>query len=138
MDQKVKLMQVIHIALVIGVSLIYFVLGNVMNNVFNFNEFNISSIPFLTIPIIAVFAGNFMFKNVIKTIKEASLQHKLVTYQTASIIRWAILEGASMIILLIKPDLILIGICLIFYMAFLRPTKEKIIQDLQLKTSDFK
>jgi hypothetical protein len=57
------------------------------------------------------------------------LEDKLPVYQTASIIRWAILEGVAFIILILKPDFLIFGILVIIYLIFLRPTEEKITND---------
>ena len=73
-----------------------------------------------------------MFKSQLKQVEsQANLEEKLPVYQTASIIRWAILEGAAFLILFIKPDLLIFGILLILYLVYLRPTEEKIINDFQ-------
>ncbi|PBJ06831.1 hypothetical protein BSF42_40060 [Flavobacterium sp. ACN6] len=39
-------------------------------------------------------------------------------------------KGAAFLILLLKPDFILFGILVIIYLIFLRPTEERINNDL--------
>ncbi len=40
----------------------------------------------------------------------------MAIYQTAAIVRWAILEGAAFIILILKEDFILFGILIVLYL----------------------
>lgn len=44
--------------------------------------------------------------------------------------RWAILEGAAFLILFLKPDFVLFGLLIIIYLIFLRPTEERVNNDL--------
>ena len=67
-------------------------------------------------------------RKVDKTLKN---EEKIGTYQTASLIRWAIVEGAAFFILFYKSELILIGLLLIIYMLFLRPSEYKMIEDFK-------
>ncbi|MNL17564.1 hypothetical protein D3C87_1386640 [compost metagenome] len=91
-----------------------------------------SSIVFAVLPFLAIFVGNFLFKSHLKQADENSkIEEKLPVYQTASIIRWAILEGVAFVILFLKPDLVLFGLIAIGYLIFLRPTEEKINADFQ-------
>jgi len=55
----------------------------------------------------------------------------LINYQTASIIRWTILEGAAFLMLLIYSEFLLFGILLIIYLALLIHTEAKIKRDLK-------
>ena len=59
------------------------------------------------------------------------LEDKIPAYQTASIIRLAILEGAAFLILFLKPDFILFGILLILYIIFIRPTETQFRKDFE-------
>ena len=54
-------------------------------------------------------------------------------YQTASIVRWAILEGGAFLILFLKPELAIFGLLLILYLFLVKPTKEKIEAELDIK-----
>ena len=87
---------------------------------------------YFAIPVAVFFLSNFMFKSQLKQVdSRLTLEEKLPLYQTASLIRWAILEGAAFFILFIKPDLLILGIIIILYLVFLRPTEEKIVSDFQ-------
>lgn len=46
-------------------------------------------------------------------------------------VRWAILEGAAFMILFAVPELNLVGILLLVYMVFLRPSEEGMKRDFQ-------
>lgn len=132
MKEKIKILKLIHSATCIGVLLAYFFIGKLSS----FTEIKLpkidsNSIIYLAIPIMAYILSNFLFKNGIKKIdSKLSLDEKIAPYQTASIVRWAILEGAAFLILFIKPDFIIFGIVLIVYLFLLRPTATIIESDL--------
>ncbi|MEX0313486.1 MAG: MFS transporter, partial [Allomuricauda sp.] len=85
---------------------------------------------YLLIPISAVVLGNFLYKQQLKnTDSGLKPEEKIGIYQTASLIRWAMLEGAAFIILFLKEELILIGLLLIFYMVILKPSEEGMKRD---------
>lgn len=91
-----------------------------------------SSIVFLLIPIMAFAVGNFLFKSQLKKVDtKLKIEDNMAIYQTASIIRWAVLEGAAFILLFINPDFAVFGMLVIAYLAFLRPTEESVKRDLQ-------
>jgi hypothetical protein len=75
-----------------------------------------------------------MYKNGISKIDSSlSLENKFGVYQTSSIIRWAILEGAAFVLLFLKPDFFVFGIIIIIYLVTIRPTEDKVNIDLDLK-----
>lgn len=133
MDQKIKTLKIIHLAITFGLIIIYFLLGDIMAlKSFKVPAINTSSIVFLALPLIAVFASNFMFKNTLKQTKDIKkLEDKFSVYQTASIIRWAILEGAAFIILFLKKDFMLFGLLIILYLVFISPTLDKMKNDFE-------
>ncbi len=74
-----------------------------------------------------------MFKNMISKIdSNLSDEAKINTFQTSSIIRWAILEGAALVLLFLKPDFFIFGIIIIIYLLTIRPTEDKVNNDLNL------
>jgi hypothetical protein len=88
---------------------------------------------YAVIPFFAILLSNFLFKSFLKKVdQDLSFEEKLPTYQTASVIRWGILEGAAFIILFLKPEFVLFGVLVIVYLVFLRPTEDKIASDLQV------
>jgi len=132
MKDKLKAIKIIHIAMSIGTIIAYFVLGDLTNlNALKFPEINADSTIYLSIPLIAFASSSLLFKKQIQNIdSNLSLEEKLPLYQIASIIRWAILEGASFMILILKKDFLIIGIFIIVYLIYLRPTENKIRTDL--------
>lgn len=55
-----------------------------------------------------------------------SLEDKFPLYQTASLIRWSVIEGAAFLLLFLNKDFMIFGILLILYLVFIRPTEDKI------------
>ena len=107
-------------------------IGNLSIDSLNIKNIDSSEIVFVAIPFLAFFLSNFLFKSQLKQANpKLNSEENLPIYQTASIIRWAILEGAAFLILFVSPKFQLLGILLIAYLAFLRPTEERIITDLQ-------
>ncbi|NJB36090.1 hypothetical protein [Croceivirga sp. JEA036] len=92
-----------------------------------------------TLAAIAIFLGNYIFKQKIEKARNLpSIQKKCSAYLPASIIRYALLEGAALLniagyTLEGYPIYITITGTLILYMLWLRPTREKVSKDLMLK-----
>ena len=134
MQEQLKIFKIIHIALVVGLIMAYFFLGNLSDfSQLKMPEINNENMIYLTIPIVAFLLSNLLFKRLVSKIESnLSLKQKLVAYQSATIVRYAILEGAAFIILIIFPKFIVFGILLIVYMALLRPTEQRIKRDLHI------
>ncbi len=132
MNQKIKTLKIIHLALVAGVTLAYFLIGD-FKNILNIKIDN-ASLPYSFIPAIAYVLSNFLFNKTLKSIhKDSSDDENFAIYQSASIIKWAVLEGACFLILLLKPEFLLFGVILLFYMILLAPKEDKIFQLLNIK-----
>lgn len=131
MTEKIKTLQIIHLALCAGLIIAYFVIGEIsVEKLKTIPIIDASSIVFAILPFLAIIMANFIFKSQLKQVdQKLKLEDKLPVYQTASIIRWAILEGVAFIILIMKPDFLIFGILVIIYLIFLRPTEEKISSD---------
>ncbi|MBL7559676.1 MFS transporter [Olleya sp. YSTF-M6] len=134
MQEQLKIFKIIHIALVVGIIMAYFFLGNLSDfSQLKMPEINNENMIYLAIPIVAFLLSNLLFKRLVSKIESnLSLKQKLVAYQSATIVRYAILEGAAFIILIIFPEFIVFGILLIVYMALLRPTEQRIKRDLHI------
>ncbi|MEP0265671.1 MFS transporter [Dokdonia sp.] len=135
MKEKLKVIKIIHLALCSGVILAYIFLGNV-SDITNFDITNIDSsdIVYLLIPFLAYFLSNFLFKSQLKNIDTTlDIEENFQFYQTASLTRWAILEGAAFAILFMKRDFMILGVLIILYLIFLRPTLDRIKTDLAKK-----
>lgn len=131
MNEKIKTLQIIHFAVCAGTIMAYFFVGEISLEKLKIPAVSTLSITYTLIPILAYIISTFLFRSQIKQIDpKLKLEDKLPLYQAASIMRWAILEGAAFILLFLKPDYILFGILIIVYLIFLRPTEERIKNDL--------
>ncbi len=134
-----KTITIIHLALLMG-QLIFAVLAFTINGstaiVIDTND------TYLFVEIIMVIgcfiASTILFKRqLVEAIQQGDVSSKLTRYQTALIIRCALLEGASLfgiVNYMISGNLlylIISGLIILYFLSF-RPTKEKIKEDLQL------
>lgn len=133
MSEKLKTLRIIHFAICAGTILAYIIVGNIsIDNLKNVPNIDSSSIVYVIIPVVAILIGNFLFKSQLKKIENnQKLEDNFALYQTASIIRWAILEGTAFFILFSKPDFTIFGIILIVYLVSLMPTEERVKNDLK-------
>lgn len=96
---------------------------------------------FLIVPTIAIgglYAGNFIFKKKLTELDAvASLRSKLTGYQTASIFKWALLEAPALFSMVAfiqsgNQMFLIITVVLVGYLLTQRPTKDKVIEHLNL------
>ncbi|WP_125722448.1 MFS transporter [Flavobacterium ustbae] len=131
MTEKIKTLQIIHLAICAGTIIAYYIVGDLSLETLNIPTINSTSIIYLAIPVLAFVLSSILFKAQLKQIDpKLKLEDKLPVYQAASIMRWAVLEGATFLILFVTPEFILFGIFILVYLVFLRPTEERIINDL--------
>lgn len=139
-----KTLTLIHAALVFG--LVAFGAVSYFYGVGFVGQFEVHGDPFIyIIPMVAMlgyFGSKILFKKQLETIEKSdSLASKLAKYQTASIVKYALIEGPTILALVIFMDngytlYFSIAICLVLYLAVQRPTKDKLIQDLDLNTTE--
>lgn len=111
----------------------FFILSKNVITDFKIPTIDSNSIIYVLIPVLAIVLSNFMFKNMISKIdSNLSLEIKMGTYQSSSIVRWAILEGAALVLLFLKPEFFIFGIVIIVYLLTIRPTEDKVNNDLNL------
>ncbi len=131
MTEKIKTLQIIHLAICAGTIVAYFIVGDISLETLHIPIIDSASVLYLAIPVLAFVLSSILFKAQLKQINpKLKLEDKLPIYQAASIMRWAVLEGAAFLILFLKPEFILFGIFLIVYLIFLRPTEDRITNDL--------
>lgn len=132
MEQKIKTFQIIHLAMVAGVTFAYLFAGNLnWQDVLKIPEIDESSVIFVLLPFLAIGLSTFLFKKGIAKIDRGlPLENALAEYQTASLIRWAVLEGSAFVILFAKPDFVLFGLLIILYLLSLRPSVGRVKSDL--------
>jgi hypothetical protein len=95
----------------------------------------------IIVPIIigsGLFLSNFIFKMLIGKIEQkTSIENKLMTYRSALIIKYALMEGPSLfaiVAFLISGNAIFLAFAAVMILAFIlqRPNRDKIAQDLNL------
>jgi hypothetical protein len=132
MSQKLKTLQIIHLSICAGVILGYVILGDFSPEVLQMPIVDSNSIIYAIIPLIAFVFSSFIFRSQINKIDaKVSFDEQFPMYQTASIVRWAILEGAAFVLLILKKDFILFGILLIVYLLLLFPSEFRVKSDLE-------
>lgn len=132
MNEKIKTLKTIHLGICAGIVVAYFMIGNLSMEILKIKSVDSSEIVYVAIPFLAFFLSNFLFKTQLKKANpKLKPEDNLPIYQTASIIRWAVLEGAAFMILFLSPKFHLFGILIMIYLIFLRPTEEKINNDFQ-------
>lgn len=131
MNEKIKVLQIIHLAISAGTVIAYLFIGQLSIESLKIEFIDSSDLIYFAIPILAFFVSNFLFQSQLK-LADVKLkpEENLPIYQTASIIRWAILECSALFILFLKQDLLILGILIIVYLLFLRPTEDRVISAL--------
>lgn len=133
MTEKLKTIKTIHLAICAGVIIAYFMIGD-LSSLENLKMpiMDKASVIYLLIPVSSIFLSNLLYKSQVNNIdSKLKLEEKIPFYQTASIIRLAILEGAAFLILFLKPDFLIFGILIIVYIIFLRPTETQFRKDFE-------
>ena len=131
MNEKIKVLQIIHLAISAGTVIAYLFIGQLSIESLKIEFIDSSDLIYFAIPILAFFVSNFLFQSQLKQVDvKLKPEENLPIYQTASIIRWAILEGSALFILFLKQDLLILGITIIVYLLFLRPTENRVISAL--------
>jgi len=135
-----KTAKIIHLALLSGQLMFAFVTISISKNP-SFNMKSVNDPFFIVAPLLAVscfFVGNFLFKKLVGNLQnKTTLPDKLTGYQAALIVRYALLEGASLfgiVVFMLTNNwfFLLISACIILYFITLRPGTEKVADDLQL------
>lgn len=141
---SLKILKIIHIALVLGLVIFgivaYFSGEGSVTQFTMEGDFYIYLVP--SIAILAYFGSKLVFKQELSKIdKSATLAQKFAKYQAASILKFALIEGAALLALVAFMSTryslyFTIALCLVAYLAFQNPTKNKLITDLQLKPDE--
>ena len=90
----------------------------------------------------ALVLNGFIFKILLKGVSaNKSLKDKLTTYQTASLMRYALLEGPALFAVIVfsftnNVFYLVLGAILIAYLFLLRPSINKIVADLNLSSPE--
>ena len=135
-----KTITIIHFALCISVfafgTFIFLTTENAILNISDTTDTFFFLVPVFAI--IAATASQFLFQKNLKIVHtKNTLKEKLMHYQSAKIIQFALIEGAaffSVAIFMISTNLyyLIIATVLLTYLIFLRPTTSAIKEDLDL------
>lgn len=137
-----KQLSIIHFALLSGQIVFAAVAYYLQNEELQINTTDILLYAMFFIAITGIIASNFIYKQQLNIIaKENSLRAKLAAFQSASIIKYALLEAPSIIAVCFYISYgnllyLLIAGFLIIYFYFQKPTKDIIINDLSLNNED--
>jgi hypothetical protein len=134
----VKTISIIHLALIAGQIIFAAAAFMTTKN----HTTSKSDDVFIYVAPIMAFSGfaisNILFKTLVNKIDgQSPLKTKLAAYQSALIVRFALLEGPSLFAIvsfMLTGNLIFLGIsgAIIAYFIYLRPTKQKTEDDLNL------
>jgi hypothetical protein len=139
-----KSISIIHLALLAG-QVIFSIVAYAQSEKIYFGIHNMDSVFIYIVPLVAV--GGFMIgyltfkKQLVDIRSKSSLGEKIIAYQTALITRYALLEGPSLLAIVIylqSGNLFFLAIAglLMMYFLFLRPTMEKVENDLDLNFTE--
>ena len=136
----IKTISIIHLALMSGL-LLFGTYVYLQNNEWELILSNSNDIFFFIVPVLAIsgiLLGNYLYKKQIDTLSNNnSLKGKLVGFQTASLIKYALIEGPAFLGIRVSMNngnllYLIISTGLIAYFFTQRPTREKIERDLNL------
>lgn len=105
-------------------------------------DHNISVYLVPTLAMLSYFISNYVFGKQLKDLtKLNSLKSKWVLYLQACVVRFSFIEGAAILSTIVfRLDnhifYLVISLLLILYLFKLRPTKNKIIRDMELSLED--
>ena len=127
MKERFKAFKTIHIALCLGVTLAYFFVGDLQSLKFlNLPNLDATTFIYLLIPVAAIFLGNLLFRQQLQNVdKNLNLEDQLGAYQTASIIRWALLEGAAFFYSLCKTRIYIDWVILVVISGFSKTNRRR-------------
>ena len=109
------------------------------------DENDLYSIMIMVVPMVAIsgfIGGRFLFQQQMQGIsKNAALVEKMDKYRTASIIRFALMEGPAFLAiigLIMTGQMVFLGIAALIIAFFytLRPTRDKAIKELGLNMTE--
>lgn len=144
---RFKTIQIIHLALLLGQVVFGFVAFNAVqtDGTMHLNV-DVSSNILYIVCLFLLVAGNtvsyFITSKLLNAVKEGdSLQAKFTSYQTALIIRFAMMEGANLFVLVVfmltgNSLLLYVAIAVIAVMGLIRPTRTHFAEVAELSTTE--
>lgn len=134
MSPQFKTLTIIHLSLVAGLVLAYGFIGDLHTLAWlKLPEFSSHTLVFMAVPLVAVVMSKMLYRQVMQQInKNASKTEQFAQYQTAKLVCWSIVEGAALLLLLFSAELIVLGILLIGYLIYLRPSEDEMKEDISI------
>ena len=142
---QLKTINVIHFSLMAGMLLFFvIVIVVIQNTVMNLNE-ELDKIFTIIVPVyglIAMFIARLLFNFIISNYSTGTnLEDKIVKYRSAKMVSWAILESGcilSLVATMLTSNYLYIAvfIFLLGYFYMLRPSRQSLINDLQLNSQE--
>jgi hypothetical protein len=135
-----KTFKIIHLAFT-GVIFMFSMVTLILVKDYKFIAFDTTDVFYILVPIVVVcgvILSNFLFQKNLSTIDPKDLlQNQLAQYQSTSLIKYALIEGPallSLVTFILTENILflIIALILILYLFSLRPTKQRIIEDLKL------
>lgn len=136
-----KTITLIYYALLAGQIMFLAVAYLLNSNQISSKKHEMYDIFIIIVPILigsGLFLSNFIFKMLIGKIEQnTSIENKLMTYRSALIIKYALMEGPSLfaiVAFLISGNAIFLAFSAVMILAFIlqRPNRDKIVQNLNL------
>ncbi|MBQ4915234.1 hypothetical protein J8L85_12340 [Maribacter sp. MMG018] len=140
-----KTLSFIHLSLVIGLLAVTGIIlfqGKGFSADTNGDDIFLYIVPIISI--IGYFGGQFLFNRSISKInREQSMKEKLTTYTSASLVKYACIEGPAIICLVAYYSTgnalpLTIAFCLMAFLIVQRPSKHRIIGQLPLTPEEKK
>ncbi|WP_149275947.1 hypothetical protein [Pareuzebyella sediminis] len=140
-----KTLALLHLALCLG--LVTFALGTFWKNGSFQADLNDGNMLIYLVPVLgatAYFLSQYIYGNLIRQIgPDDPLSAKLKKFMTAAIIKYAVLEGASFLAFLSyffsgNAMFFVIGLFLLIYLYFQKPSKTKVVNQLPLTFAEQK
>ena len=142
---QLKTINIIHLSLMAGMLLFFVVVMVVIqSNEMNINK-DLDKIFTIIVPVyglIAMFSARLIFNFIISNYSTGTnLEVKIVKYRSTKIVSWAILESGcilSLVATMLTSNYLYIAvfILLLGYFYMLRPSRQSLINDLQLDSKE--
>ena len=135
MKAKLKNIQGLHTAICLAILIAYGMLGNITSfESLTSLRLDPTSVISLVGLLLSIRFSQYLYKRQLKNINaQQRLEEKILLYQTASIIRWAIIEAAAFLILFLDPNFILFGVFILLYLLWIRPTEDQFRKDVETR-----
>lgn len=116
MKEKFRVLIILYASLLAGIIIFAFFTGSIDWN--TILEISKAEMPYLLLPVVAIGLSEILYKNNMKQLEtKSSVDERTAVYQSASVVRWAILEGSALVVIVL-PNIPRINVLVIvaFYL----------------------